>query len=480
MRDTERLDILLPELHPARDIAISAIDSDSRRLQSGGLFFALATRHGSAEHFLPAAWQAGAVAAVLESAREGFAESATGPVWFRPDARALLGRALRRHHGWDQQEAPLLIGVTGTNGKSSVTRLIAQLAPQSAQIIGTLGHGSVDSLQPLPNTTPEAVELWRILAEMRAARASVVAMEVSSHALALERVAAIPFHGAVFTNLTQDHLDFHGDMASYAAAKARLFHTPELQFAALNADDPFSAELRQQIAPTVQIIRYGFGSGDIRVQEVHPGASGTLLELQTPQGKRRVRSPLLGRSNVYNLLAALATATALGWDVADEQIAALDLPQGRYQCLPAIPNKARVMIDYAHTPDALERVLQDVRAVAKGKITVVFGCGGERDREKRPQMGAIAARLADRVIVTDDNPRAEDPAQITAEILAGIPTGGAELEHDRGRAIARAINEAGSGDWVLIAGKGHEQYQDSGGQRQVFSDAACAEEVLRQ
>ncbi|WP_308389405.1 UDP-N-acetylmuramoyl-L-alanyl-D-glutamate--2,6-diaminopimelate ligase [Acidithiobacillus sp. AMEEHan] len=480
MSNIDTLDQLLPELQPARAIPITGIDSDSRRLRDGGLFVALNTRHGSAAHFLPDAWQAGAVAAIVEAEQEGFTATDAGPVWSRPDARALLGLALRRHHRWDADASPQLIGVTGTNGKSSVTRLIAQLAPAPAQIIGTLGHGPVDALQALPNTTPEAVELWRLLVAARAAGAQTVSMEVSSHALALGRVAAVPFHVAVFTNLTQDHLDFHGDMASYGAAKAQLFQMPELQYAILNANDPFTEQLRQKIAARVEILDYGFGAGAIAVRDYHPGASGTLLELDTPQGRRRLRSPLLGRSNTYNLLAALACATALGWELDDEQIARLDLPAGRYQCLPAVPGKGRVMIDYAHTPDALDAVLQDLRAIAKGKITVVFGCGGDRDRGKRSQMGAIAARLADRVIVTDDNPRREDPEQITTEILAGIPAGRAVVEHDRARAIRLAIAEAQPGDWVLIAGKGHESYQDRGGQKQPFADAQHAEEALRQ
>ncbi|MGE0047364.1 MAG: UDP-N-acetylmuramoyl-L-alanyl-D-glutamate--2,6-diaminopimelate ligase [Acidithiobacillus sp.] len=480
MSSTETLDYLLPELQPARAIPITGIDSDSRRLPEGGLFVALDTRHGPTAHFLPDAWQAGAAAAIVEAEHEGFTDTEAGPLWSRPDARALLGLALRRHYCWDADATPRLIGVTGTNGKSSVTRLIAQLAPAPAQIIGTLGYGPVDALQALPNTTPEAVELWRLLVAARAAGAQTVSMEVSSHALALGRVAAVPFHVAVFTNLTQDHLDFHGDMASYGAAKARLFQTPELQYAVLNADDPFTAQLRQSIAAQVEVLDYGFDAAAIKVRDYHPGASGTLLELDTPWGRRRLRSPLLGRSNTYNLLAALACAAALGWEIEDEQIAHLSLPVGRYQCLPAVPGKARVMIDYAHTPDALDAVLQDLRAIAKGKITLVFGCGGDRDRGKRPQMGAIAARLADRVIVTDDNPRMEDPEQITNEILTGIPSGRATVEHNRARAIQLAIADAQSGDWVLIAGKGHESYQDRGGQKQPFADAQHAEEALRQ
>jgi UDP-N-acetylmuramoyl-L-alanyl-D-glutamate--2,6-diaminopimelate ligase len=474
------LEAILPELQRCRPLVIRGIDSDTRRLPPGGLFFALQSRHGNAEHFLPAAWEAGAAAAIVEGEREAYREEAQGSVYIRPDARALLGLALRRWYHWDAQAQPNLIGVTGTNGKSSVSRLIAQLAPAPAYLIGTLGHGPVAALDPLPNTTPEAVELWRILAQARQQESRSVAMEVSSHALALGRVAAVPFAVAVFTNLTQDHLDFHGDMASYGEAKAKLFTTPELRVAVLNHDDPFSDALQTQLAPGVEVLSYGFQGGDLRVADYHPGASGTLLTLHTPKGERRLRSPLIGRSNTYNLLAALTTAMALGWDWDEATIAALDLPAGRYQVLPARPDKARVMVDYAHSPDALERVLEDLRSIAKGKIWVVFGCGGNRDRDKRAKMGAIAAHLADHIIVTDDNPRSEDPAQISREILAGIPAGRAVLEHDRGRAIALAIDAAQPGDWVLIAGKGHEPYQEIAGKRHPFDDLAKAKEALAQ
>jgi len=468
---------LLPELSPSSSLEIQAIASDSRQVAPGTLFFGLQTAHGDGSNFLQDAWAAGARAAVVEAQQPGYREDAGRPIWFRRDARELLGWALRRRAQWVPENDPLLIGVTGTNGKSSVTRLLAQLAPAPSEVIGTLGYGPVDALQPLANTTPAAVELWPLLLGARARGVKTVALEVSSHALALGRVAAVPFRVAVFTNLSQDHLDFHGSLENYGAAKARLFQTPELEWAILNADDPFSAKIHSLLAPGVRVLTYGFSAGEYRVREFHPGASGSLLEVQTPQGIRRVRSPLLGRVNAYNLLAAWACAAALGWEGVERRMVDLSPPPGRYQRLPQRPGKPQVMVDYAHTPDALAQVLRDLRSIAKGRITVVFGCGGERDRGKRPQMGAIAHGLADRIILTNDNPRGEDPLAIIAEIRAGIP-GDVPVELDRRRAIARAIAEAGPGDWVLIAGKGHENYQDQAGQRIAFADAQVALEEL--
>ena len=483
MQRTEALSTLLPEL-PNVPVAmkISGIETDTRRLHPGMLFVGLKTERDTAGQFLAQAWQAGAVAALLEGESALQYTAASGqPVWQIPELRNRLGQALRRWHRWDENPAPLLIGVTGTNGKSSVTRLIAELAPEPAALIGTLGFGPVHDLTIHSNTTPEPVRLWDTLARLRDQGARIIALEVSSHALALERVAAVPFSVAVFTNLSRDHLDFHGDMAQYGAAKARLFQTPTLRLAVLNGDDPFAAVIAAKMAPTVKVLRFGQGSCDYQVHQVHLGASGTLVDLQTPQGIRHLRSPLIGLSNVENLLAALAVAEGLGWPINDSTIAALDLPEGRYQRLPALPNKAQVIIDYAHTPDALKKILEDLRAVAKARIIVVFGCGGIRDRGKRPAMGKIAEAFADHVILTDDNPRSEAPQEIVRDILAGMQhPEHAEVIHDRATAITQAIRTANPGDWVLIAGKGHENTQESMGQRIPFKDQEVAAKVLQQ
>jgi len=477
---TERLDRLLPELAGADRVSVSGIASDSRQVGPGQLFVGLASRHGGGAHFLADAFAAGAAAALLQGSQVGQSTVDGRPCWIHPEAPRLLGEALRRWYRW-QGEPPTLTGVTGTNGKSSVTWLIAQLAGVRSEVIGTLGAGPLGALRPLANTTPAAVELWSLLAAARERRSALLAMEVSSHALALERVAGVPFAAAVFTNLSRDHLDFHGSMAAYGAAKAKLFAGAALRLAVLNGDDPFSAELEARLHSGVRVLRYGFDAGDYRVREYHPGARATLLVLDTPTGPQRLRSPLIGRANTRNLLAAIATVEGLGlaWD--PEMLANLQLPPGRYQRLPPrSPEQPDVLIDYAHTPDALRQVLEDLRAVAKGRITLVFGCGGDRDRGKRPEMGRVAAALADRIVLTDDNPRSEAPAAIVADILAGIPQGRGEVEvcHDRAAAIAKAIRAAGHGDWVLIAGKGHEQAQEVAGVKRPCNDLELAREVL--
>ncbi|WP_414040336.1 UDP-N-acetylmuramoyl-L-alanyl-D-glutamate--2,6-diaminopimelate ligase [Acidithiobacillus sp. M4-SHS-6] len=481
MPRTEKLSRLFDDLPNAlAELTVTGIETDTRRLQPGMLYVGLRNRHGDADQFLAQAWQAGAAAAVLEADQNAMIPQENAhPCWQSADLREKLGHALRRWHQWDEKQAPVLIGVTGTNGKSSVTRLIAELAPQPAMLMGTLGYGPVNALVPHANTTPEVVRLWETLALLRDQGAKVIALEVSSHALALGRVAAVPFQVAVFTNLSRDHLDFHGDMRQYGAAKARLFRFPELQLAVLNRDEPFSEVLAQQLDPRVQIIGFGKSPCDFQVQELHCGASGTLLTVNSAKGTQQWRSPLIGDCNVQNLLAALATAEGLGWTVTEAQVRQLDLPEGRYQRLTPEPDKAQVMIDYAHTPDALERVLKDLRAIAKGKIHLVFGCGGDRDRGKRPEMGAVAERFADHVIISDDNPRSENPASIVQDILAGMQDpAAAEIIHERATAIHTAIRQAEIGDWVLIAGKGHERTQEIQGQKFPFQDQQVAMEAL--
>ncbi len=482
MPHTETLSRLLPEL-PAilADLVVTGVETDTRRLQPGMLYVGLQNHHGDAREFLMAAWKAGAVAALLESDQTTAVKEKDGHmIWETSGLREMLGQALRRWHRWDEGDAPLLIGVTGTNGKSSVTRLIAELAPQPAMLIGTLGYGPTDNLTPHANTTPEAVRLWETLALLRNQGARIIALEVSSHALALGRVAAVPFTAAVFTNLSRDHLDFHGDMTQYGAAKSKLFTTPDLQLVVLNQDDPFAEKIASQINTNVKALGFGKVSTDYQVLETHAGASGTLLRLRTAAGIRQLRSPLIGESNTQNLMAALATAEGLGWTITEQKIAKLDLPEGRYQRLPAQPGKTQVMIDYAHTPDALERILLDLRSIAKGRISVVFGCGGDRDRGKRPEMGRVAERHADQIILTDDNPRGEVATNIIHDILAGmLHPDKVQVIHDRAEAIRSAIHHSGPGDWVLIAGKGHERTQEIMGQRTPFQDQQVATEALR-
>jgi UDP-N-acetylmuramoyl-L-alanyl-D-glutamate--2,6-diaminopimelate ligase len=379
---------------------------------------------------------------------------------------------------------PAIIGVTGTNGKTTVAYLLAQALsrPQrSCAYIGTLGFGVPPKLTPHTLTTPDCLTLHRELAELATTR---VAMEVSSHALAQDRIAGLKFHTAVFTNLTRDHLDEHGELASYGRAKARLFQLPGLTHAVVNANDPFAASLASGLANSTQLLRTSLGGvqpaelvGRIR----QTGLEGIELDLTGRFGTARLVSKLIGDFNAENLLVALGTLLAGGMSlgVAAEALARARAAPGRMEVLGGPPDQPWVVIDYAHTPDALERTLTTLKSVTRGELRCVFGCGGERDRGKRPLMGAIAGRLADRVVLTDDNPRSEDPAQIVREILAGL-SGHPQVSvtHERGAAIHAAIEQARPGDLVLIAGKGHESVQLIGGQTRTFSDRAVATEAL--
>lgn len=380
---------------------------------------------------------------------------------------------------------PLMIGVTGTNGKTSVTQWIAQILSargRKCAIVGTLGNGFPGALAAGPNTTPGAHVLRAFLPECVRQGAQACAMEVSSIGLHQGRVAALRFDVAVFTNFTRDHLDYHRDMDDYAAMKRRLFEMPGLRHAVLNLDDPFGRELAAGLAGRVATIGYTLESatGAERVlRAVDLVESGTGLAF-TLDGVR-CAAPLVGRFNAANLLAVIGALLAGGEQLADIAAALPRLvpPPGRMQTFGG-DNAPLVIVDYAHTPDALEKVLTTLRASATargGRLICVFGCGGERDPGKRPQMGALAERLADRVVLTSDNPRGEDPLAIIAAIRAGMQ-GQPGIEADRAHAIAATIVAADARDVVLLAGKGHEPYQEIAGRRLPFSDRQAAESAL--
>ncbi len=383
-------------------------------------------------------------------------------------------------------ESMRVIGVTGTNGKTSCVQLLAQALSalgHRAASIGTLGAGVHGQLQAGERTTPDAISVQAELARFRELGVSHVAMEVSSHALAQDRVGAVEFEVAAFTNLTRDHLDYHGSMQAYGAAKARLFASPGLQHAVINIDDAFGAELLAQLAEDVQPLAVSISDADgaqVRASAIQTSAQGLSFVLHTPWGTRAVSSHLLGRFNVANLLTVTACLGALG-ETFERIVGVLGSLQpviGRMNRLGGAPGQPLVVVDYAHTPDALEQVLTAVRAHCAGRLICVFGCGGERDAGKRPQMGAIAARLADAAIVTDDNPRGEDGASIVAQIAAGMGDPAPRIERDRARAIHLALAEARAGDVVVIAGKGHETYQDGALGRHPFDDMAVAHAAL--
>lgn len=378
-----------------------------------------------------------------------------------------------------------MAGVTGTNGKTSTSQWIAQsLASRGRKsaVVGTLGMGMVGQLEPIANTTPDAIVLQRALKDALQAGATACAMEVSSHGLDQARVAGIKFDVALFTNLTRDHLDYHGNMEAYGAAKARLFDARGLRTAVVNIDDDFGRELDARLrARGLPVISYGVGAGDLNAAIEKLDTGGMAFTVTSDWGVASIQSPLLGRFNVSNLLGVLGVllASDVPFDEAAVLLAELRSVDGRMQTVGAA-GQPNVVVDYAHTPDALEKALATLAATLRPgqKLICVFGCGGDRDRGKRPVMGEIAARLATRVIVTSDNPRTEAPHQIIDDILAGMGRVDRLVIEDRRAAINAAVREAGPADVVLIAGKGHETYQEIQGVRHSFSDADVAREAL--
>jgi UDP-N-acetylmuramoyl-L-alanyl-D-glutamate--2,6-diaminopimelate ligase len=376
-----------------------------------------------------------------------------------------------------------ITGITGTNGKTTCAFLLAQCLERlgsRAAYIGTLGWGRIASLAPASLTTPDAVTLHRELAELHAAGVRDVAMEVSSQALDQDRVAAVRFHAAAFTNLSRDHLDYHQTMTAYGAAKARLFMAPDLEHIVVNVADAFGRELAQNYAGRAPLTAVWIGAGDtlptrrtLHATQVTLDVHGVSMQLDGSFGEARVDTRLLGRFNADNSLIVIACLLSLGASLAEAArvLAECNPPPGRMEVVdPDARGKPLAVVDYAHTPDALAKALGALREHCAGSLWCVFGCGGDRDPGKRPLMGSIADELADRVIVTDDNPRSEDPQAITGAIISGIKSRTVRVIHDRGEAIGTALKEARATDVVLIAGKGHEDYQIYGDTRRSFSD----------
>jgi len=474
----------------AGDIVVRGLTLDSRQVRRGDAFIALRGSNAHGVTFAPAALALGASAVIAEgpapvaSAADAGSRSAAPYIWI-DDLRAQVGEIAARFFG--RPSAALhVIGVTGTNGKTSIVQLLAsalQSLGARAATIGTLGAGLAGAIRAGERTTPDAISVQGLLAEFRDAGASHVAMEVSSHALEQGRVNALAYEVAVFTNLTRDHLDYHGTMEAYGAAKAKLFAWPGLRSAVINIDDAFGVQLAAALSTDVQRLRYAIDRDDaeIRAHGVSSSSAGLRFELVTPWGTGTVASPLLGRFNVYNLLAVAGSLGALGYTFVQIQNALRQLApvRGRMNRLDGGADAPLAVIDYAHTPDALEQALTSLRAHCAGRLVCVFGCGGERDRGKRPQMGAIAERLSDRVIITDDNPRGEDGNAIVAQIVKGLSRPERVMvERDRATAIALALREAHASDIVLIAGKGHEPYQEIAGRKLPFDDLDVARRAL--
>jgi len=465
------------------DLRICGLSLDSRQVRPGEAFVAL---HGTRAHGIAFAAEAvarGAALVLAEApAMAGFTPGV--PVLWVDDLHARLGEIAARFYDHPSR-ALRVVGVTGTNGKTSTVQLITQALSRlghAAASIGTLGAGLYGGLDEGERTTPDAISVQRLLARFRDQGATHVAMEVSSHALEQGRVGAVDFEVAAFTNLTRDHLDYHGTMEAYGAAKAKLFAWPGLKAAAINVDDAFGRALADRLPADVRVLRTSAaGAADVSAGAIATAAEGLAFELRTPWGEHPIRSALLGRFNVSNLLAVVACLGALGEPFARivEAVQTLAPVNGRMNRLGGDGHHPLVVVDYAHTPDALEQALTALRSHCAGRLICVFGCGGERDAGKRPQMGAIAERLADVAIVTDDNPRGEDGDAIVAQIRAGMQRQ-ATVERDRAAAIGMAIAQAGADDVVLIAGKGHETYQEGAAGKRPFDDLATARAALAQ
>jgi UDP-N-acetylmuramoyl-L-alanyl-D-glutamate--2,6-diaminopimelate ligase len=475
-----------------RDVEVSDLTQDGRAARPGCAFLAV---HGNTEHGLKYAPQA-----VANGARAVLWEPA--PVAVVPDLPSQILIApvthLREHASTiadrffgAPSRALSVAGITGTNGKTTCAYLLAQaleFAGRPAAYMGTIGTGRPRALSASALTTGDAVTVQRTLARLQGDGAASVAMEVSSHAIDQHRVGAVRFRTAAFTNLTRDHLDYHGSMESYGATKARLFTRHDLVSRVINVDDPFGRQLAIDPRGRGRLIVTSRGhqsharaaAGFVRAMHVELAADGIALEFDSNWGSGGLTTSLVGDFNVDNLLTVIAIL--LDWGLSPEQatqaLARVHAAPGRMETFGG-GRAPLAVVDYAHTPDALRKALAAARAHARGRLVVVFGCGGDRDPGKRPLMGGIAAELADDIVITDDNPRTEAPETITAGIAAGIPAGHPyRIEHDRGRAIREAIIDAADADVVLIAGKGHEDYQEIRGERRAFSDVAHARAAL--
>jgi len=496
---------------------ITGMSSDSRALIPGDLFIALKGSELDGAAFVPEAIKRGAVAVLLETDKQNLGNAtkkvkAAIPIIGVENLSQNVSIIASRFYG-DPSARLGVAGVTGTNGKTTCCQLYADLLSQlkanssepvtsnSCGYIGTLGHGFVDNteadsrnglekssaIDKIPLTTPDAITMQKLLGEFERNGCRDVAIEVSSHSLVQNRISAVKIDTAIFTNLSRDHLDYHGDLDSYAAAKASLFKMPGLKHAVINVDDNIGKTILADLDPSIRSISFSLENitADIHCQSIHLRPDGLDAVIQTPWGKGKIKSPLLGKFNLSNLLAVIAAVALHEGDLGHQKfqqiltlVPKLKAVVGRMELVSDGADCA-VIIDYAHTPDALEEALQALRLHCEGSLWVVFGCGGDRDTGKRSEMGAVAIKYADQVIVTSDNPRTESPEKIISQIVQGAK-GQCAIESDRRAAINKAVLGAKAGDVILIAGKGHENYQISGVDRLAFSDQTEARVALRQ
>jgi UDP-N-acetylmuramoyl-L-alanyl-D-glutamate--2,6-diaminopimelate ligase len=462
---------------------VSGLALDSRTIQPGDLFLACAGTSQHGLHFIDSAIANGAVAVALEPASdtEGLdPNSFSVPVFWVERLHWVASEVAGRFYG-NPSEKMKVVGITGTNGKTSISQFIAQAISQDCPcgVVGTLGSGLYGKLDTTGLTTPDAVSLQRQLAEMLEAGADHVVMEVSSHALDQGRVNGVRFDAAVYTNLSHEHLDYHGDMLSYAGAKRRLLEMPGLQQAVINADDATGREWLAAMPAGVEAMSFGIAGGEgealkptLFADELELDATGLSMQVHLTEQHGTLQTGLLGRFNASNLLAALGALLALGYEFGQvmDRLTRVTTVPGRMEAFGG-QDKPLVVVDYAHTPDALEHVLTALREHTARQLWCIFGCGGERDREKRPMMGKIAEQLADNVVITDDNPRRENPFSIIEDIICGIENPDAVyINRDRAQAIAHAIGLSRASDVILVAGKGHETEQKIGDRSIPYSD----------
>jgi UDP-N-acetylmuramoyl-L-alanyl-D-glutamate--2,6-diaminopimelate ligase len=464
-------------------VVVRGLEYDSRRVGPGDLFFAFTGARTDGKQYVTQALEKGAVGVVSEAAApDGFQE-----LWIQVrHGREALAAMSRRLLGAPDEHLAVT-GVTGTNGKTTTVYAIDAMLRQAGLVTGMAGtivYRVAGEERAAVNTTPESLDLLRLMAETLALGGTHFSAEISSHALALRRVRGLAFHTTIFTNLTRDHLDFHGTMEAYFAAKQELFlgaGGPPPKFALLNADDPASTQIRTEAATTR--LTYGCKAGaDLRAEKVDAGFHGLSFEIRHPNGRTPVVSRLMGHINVYNLLGAFGAGLTLGLtpEEASAGLAACEAVPGRFERVDE-GQPFLLVVDYAHTDDALRNTIAVARALQPKRVLTVFGCGGDRDRTKRPLMGQVAAENSDLVVITSDNPRSEDPLDIINDVLVGVRRTDTPnlVEPDREKAIRRAIEEARPGDVLLIAGKGHETYQVLGGRTIEFDDRAVSRRILR-
>ena len=494
-----------PELLDALGVKITRLVTDSRLVRQGDTFVAYPGAQADGRQFIAQAIANGANAVIYEKQGAAHSLEVKNSVWDESwqvphlalnDLRQQAGALADYVYGSPSRKL-WTVGVTGTNGKTTcshwIARALNELGRKSA-LLGTLGNGFPAALQPSPNTTPEAISVHGLLADYLQQGAQAVAMEVSSHALAQGRVNGVHYDVALLTNLSRDHLDYHGDMASYASAKRRLFDWAHLKHAVLNLDDALGIELAESLRDAeVEVVGYGLSDEALQQAErlgirmvfggaLRMNAQGMDLHIHSSWGGAELHSRLIGRFNAANLLGTLAVLLVSGIELAAavQALAQQKAVPGRMQTLGG-KDKPTVVVDYAHTPDALEKVLQALREVtapSSGKIICVFGCGGDRDRGKRPMMGTVASRFADECVITSDNPRSESPRAIIDAILFGVEGDVYQIIEDRAHAITRAVGAARAVDTVLVAGKGHEDYQEINGEKLPFSDSEVVRRAL--